>query len=747
MKLTKYILTLILIISGATLLFSQESYNASVSYKLESIKKDTINRNIFGGFTEFLNDYINGPMGLWAQEFKDRGFDYTWEDSSRVSFHWEHWNKDNVQDSVALETNEKYNENGLFSQLIQNKSGGGETGIRQRILISDTITHSFYIYAKSTGIPLNIQFLDTNENVIYEEAIVTDSVWKKYELDIPQINNNNLWVYFSIKEQGTIYLDESSLVPDNNELGIRQEYADIFRKWNPTVMRFPGGSFVSNIGGEWWSGIDFLDKRKSPIKYGAIPVNQRMDMGYIEYFEMCEKFGFSTYIVSAYLRHSYQDHMNFLEFLMGDEETEFGSLRAKYGHPKPFKVDFYEFGNEQWDIHIEYAQKFKIIYDMIKAKYPELRVIAAGNHWSGKSFVTDQMNIIKNSIDVYGFHPAKPDLVNDDLPDSLNFLSIVGLPYYTADSDIKNIYNNCKIYNSDTKFRVGITEWWGHYGDFRTWTLDTHWRNNSLEIGLWDTGMMLGFMKRSDVIELTNRTLGMSWINRKVDKNTGKKAIFPSVGLKSAIFLNSHHGKLPIPVEIDSPKFNINEDSIAYHFETKYLDASCTYDGDSIYFYFINRSPSRRMNVSTDINAKFGENLKAKKYVLTSNYFLDHVTAENQNSIGFTDEDVILNDVLLLEPFTFTTFVIANKSLSTIDVQDNTNGKTKSIIIKDLLYLDKEKLFEKISVHNLNGKLIFETDLLKGQELINMSSLPNGFYSIILSGNSEKYPFLIYKEK
>lgn len=745
MKTYKYFILLLSIALYSLNLYSQESLNASVSYKIDKIEKDTINRNIFGGFAEFLNDYINGPMGLWAQELQDRGFDYILDDSSKTSYHWQYWNKDNIEDSTALERKDKYNENGLFSQLLEKKSGIGETGIRQRILISDTITHSFYIYAKSSRIPLNIQLLDTNGNIVFKKIIETTTDWKKYEFQIPKLKLNSALIYFSINENGTILIDESSLMPDNNILGIRSEYAQIFREWKPTVMRFPGGSFISNAGGEWWSGINFLDKRKSSIKYGALPINQRMDMGYIEYFRMCEEFGISTYIVSAYLRHTNQDHMNFLEFLMGDENSEFGSLRAEFGHPKPFKVDFFEFGNEEWDFPVEYAQKFKVLYDIIKAKYPKLRVIAAGNHWNGKEFIESQMEIIKNSIDNYGFHPAKPDLVNDDLNDSINFLSIVGIPDYAADDDIKRVYDYCRIFNTKDDFKVGITEWWSHYGDFSNWTLDINLRNNSLESGLWDTGMLLGFMKNPQLIELTNRTLGMSWINRKISKQTGKKAIFASVGLKSATFLNSHRGNLSLAVDIDSPKYNIHKDSLAYHYQTNYLDASSTFDKDSIYLYFINRSPVEDIVVSTDIISKFGTGIKAKKYVLTSNYYLDHVTAEEPNSIKFTDENVILSEQIVLKPFSFVTYSFANKVLTSVSNDKVEKSKSNSILVYDILKLNYNEKYDEIKIYDINGRLILNIDLQVNQDYVDTRSLKHGFYSVILSNKNSQLPLSIYK--
>lgn len=755
MKITFLKLPLLLLaisISFSNLLKSAEYYDGSVSFQFDKIKRDTINRNIFGGFTEFLNDYINGPMGLWAQEIQDRGFDYIiegtgMEDTNRTSYMWQYWNKDNIEDSLVLEKIDKYNENGLFSQFIENKSGNGYTGIRQRLLISDTVTHTFYIYARSTDkIPLSVQFLDTNENIVYKQDINTTDKWDKYVLKIPKLNYNNVYIYFAINKAGTILIDESSLMPDNNEYGIRAEYAEIFRKWKPSVIRFPGGTFVSTKGGVWWTGIDSIDKRQSPLKYGSMIVNQRMDMGYLEYVNFCEHFNMDPYIVAAYLRHTVQDHLNFLEFLMGDSTTEYGALRAKYGRAKPCKIKYYEIGNEEWGYPTKYAEDFKVLYDTIKAKYPNLRIIAAGNHWSGASYIENQMGILGNSIDIYGWHPAKAGMVNLDFPDTLNYLSIVGLPEFDANTSLRLNYNVCRKFNDDPKFKIGLTEWWSHYGNFQNWTLDTHWRNNSLESGMWDIGMCLGYMKNPDIVELANRTMGMSWINRKINKNTTKKAIFPSVGLKGIIFLNSHRGHKSIPLKVESAKFNIHEKGIAYHFETRYLDASCTYNGDSVYFYLINRSPNKGILVKTNLGLKFGQNIQAKKYVLTSDYFLDYVTAEEPDKIGFTVENVTLTDEFVVNPYTFVTYAFANNDvISDVDSKDVSFSPNDSRLVQNFLNLDFKEIYNKVQIYNIYGQRVFFSYLKYGQDILNLQELSRGNYVAIFTNKKRTKSLRIFK--
>jgi alpha-N-arabinofuranosidase len=73
-----------------------------------------------------------------------------------------------------------------------------------------------------------------------------------------------------------------------------------------------------------------------------------------------------------------QDALDEIEFLTGDARTTYwGSLRARYGHPAPFKLTYVEIGNEDsFDRSRSYDARFMQFYDALKARYPQLQLIA-----------------------------------------------------------------------------------------------------------------------------------------------------------------------------------------------------------------------------------------------------------------------------------------------------------------------------------------------------------------------------------
>jgi len=77
-----------------------------------------------------------------------------------------------------------------------------------------------------------------------------------------------------------------------------------------------------------------------------------------------------------------EDILNELEFLLGDANTAYGALRAKYGRHDPYELTMIEIGNED-DLSggcSSYPSRFTAIYEAVHVKYPDLTVIASNSN-------------------------------------------------------------------------------------------------------------------------------------------------------------------------------------------------------------------------------------------------------------------------------------------------------------------------------------------------------------------------------
>ena len=72
-----------------------------------------------------------------------------------------------------------------------------------------------------------------------------------------------------------------------------------------------------------------------------------------------------------------QDALDEIEYVTGGTETKWGAVRAKNGHLEPFPLTYVEIGNEDFfDRSGSYDGRYAQFYKAIKAKYPNLQIIA-----------------------------------------------------------------------------------------------------------------------------------------------------------------------------------------------------------------------------------------------------------------------------------------------------------------------------------------------------------------------------------
>jgi alpha-N-arabinofuranosidase len=127
-------------------------------------------------------------------------------------------------------------------------------------------------------------------------------------------------------------------------------------------------------------------------------------MGLLEFLEWCEDLKMHP-VLAVYAGYSMmqehvnpgpdldpyvQDALDEIEYVTGGTDTKWGAERAKDGHPAPFKLTYVEIGNEDWfDKSGSYDGRYAQFYKAIKAKYPDLQLIATTPVKSVKPDVVD----------------------------------------------------------------------------------------------------------------------------------------------------------------------------------------------------------------------------------------------------------------------------------------------------------------------------------------------------------------------
>lgn len=208
---------------------------------------------------------------------------------------------------------------------------------------------------------------------------------------------------------GSMTVDVVSLFPatwKGRANGLRPDLAQLLADTHPTFLRFPGGCYVEGQGGydnafQWKKTIGPIEQR--PGHWNRNWGYWSSDgLGFDEYLQLCEDLGAAPlFVVNVGLGHGFtlsledtkalvQDCLDAIEYANGEASTTWGAKRVANGHAAPYHLKFIEIGNENYQADAnaqsnEYAERYKMFYNAIKAKYPDIVCIGNVEAWGTDS--------------------------------------------------------------------------------------------------------------------------------------------------------------------------------------------------------------------------------------------------------------------------------------------------------------------------------------------------------------------------
>ncbi|MDK2808267.1 MAG: alpha-L-arabinofuranosidase [Clostridiales bacterium] len=141
-----------------------------------------------------------------------------------------------------------------------------------------------------------------------------------------------------------LYVGEDSEIPNKN--GMRTDVVEALKEMKIPVLRWPGGCFADEY--HWKDGIGPKETRKRMVNTHWGGVIEDNSFGTHEFMELCEQLGCKTYINGNVGSGTVQEMSEWVEYLTFDGVSPMAELRKKNGHEKPWKVDFFGVGNENW---------------------------------------------------------------------------------------------------------------------------------------------------------------------------------------------------------------------------------------------------------------------------------------------------------------------------------------------------------------------------------------------------------------
>ncbi|MBM2816686.1 MAG: hypothetical protein HW421_3448 [Ignavibacteria bacterium] len=701
-----------------------------------------------GIFVEFLYDFVDGENGLWAQELLDRGFDYNMESNPEALKYWKITSEPGIDATQYIKlSKDMYNPNGVNSVLLL-PTFGKSVRISQTIRICDSVGLNFYIYARSNNPSGSIRIFFTDEansKEFFSQSIsIKDTVWRKYEISIPALHKHGK-INFHIANNGidTVFIDEASLMPANNFMGIRYEYYLLFKKLNTGVFRYPGGWFADSPTNDWINSIEPMDKRNSPNVIWSSGF-QRMDLGMFEYLEICRIMDIVPLLSVNFWAGTPESAANLVEFCNGSVDSKFGKIRADLGHSEPYNIKYFEVGNEMWNDRVpRYIKEVPAFYKSMKEKDSTIKLIADGNLWDVNSFkiLTDNLK-----YDIFSYHPGAG--IDAGVLDSLHYLA-----FLQGKTEMHIRYREDIIKsNLSGKVTVALTEWCSLHGSNGINFLDTGRLNRTFFSGFY-SGMVFNFMARSsDFVDLGVRTFKVDFIASDTNKR-GDRIIYGTYPYHLMNMVSHHIGNKVIRNSTSCDTYYLHAtDGRPWINETPWVDITSTKSDDTVFVTAFNRYRDKKVNLK--INMDF---TPTKDSVSVYEYYSDDILTRSDPNFPektcITQYKLPNNSIYTLKEHSFTTFafyyakkIVIPQPEDTTSIQVNfaPNPFLQELAIQfNTIPIDEIE----VKIFDFLGRLLFKEVkfILETNYYLNLRQLAQGPYLLqIKTGNMER-THLIYK--
>ena len=304
---------------------------------------------LFGNFIELLDDLV---PGLWAEMLNDRSFEGVTKPANWVYYdgapdfcdrewdQYESWSRETehpfnglhtarltatprrpaslTQSGLALKKGARYDFSGYFRADSSSKAG--------TVVLKTQLPDGAWMTLASAKLPRLSQ------------------EWRKCSLQLVSSGQSDHAVFeVRLQGQGNLCADKLSLMPADNLKGWRPDVIEAIRDARPAIIRW-GGSVCDPGEYRWKSGIGDRDSRTPfPNKvWGRIDSN---DVGIDEFCQFCELVGAQPLICLSF-SDGPQSAADLVEYCNGDRTTSWGAKRAANGHPAPYRVRYWQIGNE-----------------------------------------------------------------------------------------------------------------------------------------------------------------------------------------------------------------------------------------------------------------------------------------------------------------------------------------------------------------------------------------------------------------
>jgi len=324
---------------------------AQVVITREPLRPGRINPFQYGQFVEYLCNLV---PAMWAEKLFDGSFEgltpYKFAYIRETDFRERPWYPGGATNRAVHVRDRSTRISGevclkiAASDIVPSTVAVAQDGIA----VERGLTCNFACYFKESGLKAPVRVRLHHEGTVYASCeLQTSDAWKKYHARlVPSQTDANATLTIEFRGPGTLWLDNASLMPENAVGGWRPDVVAAVRALKPGIIRFGGSALDDpNLGQfEWRDTIGDPDLRRPFRAWGGL---QPTGPGLEEFVQFCALVGAEPLLCVRVSRRNPQDAAEQVQYFNGGVDTPMGALRAKNGHAEPYRIRFWQVGNER----------------------------------------------------------------------------------------------------------------------------------------------------------------------------------------------------------------------------------------------------------------------------------------------------------------------------------------------------------------------------------------------------------------
>ncbi|MDN5570367.1 MAG: alpha-N-arabinofuranosidase [Propionibacteriaceae bacterium] len=211
--------------------------------------------------------------------------------------------------------------------------------------------------------------------------------------------------------------------PSADSDGLRTDVLELVKEMGVTVVRYPGGNFVSAY--DWEDGVGPVQQRPARLELAWHSLEPNT-FGTDEFMAWCRKAGVEPMLAVNLGTRGERDAVDLLDYVNGDAPTALAQQRRDNGHEEPYGVTLWCLGNEMdgpWQVGHKNADDYAYLATStaraMRMVEPSLELIACGSaSWEMPTFGDWERTVLDHAYDVVDFISLHryydPDVIADD---------------------------------------------------------------------------------------------------------------------------------------------------------------------------------------------------------------------------------------------------------------------------------------------------------------------------------------------